>query len=346
MQEKNLIKYFPARSENSYALVLYDGHKIHVSLPLIEWAKQNYIILFILPPHCSHLLQPLDVSCCGPFEIVSNSVCHSHLRDSGGNTVSRYDVCKIACKVYSAALSPVNIQSAFKRCGIYSYNLSVNSDSVIAPSLSFKCPGAVEAQCTASSAADPIPQPDQLNYDQIARSFLEKRGEELLKNVNVAKIRKTLCKVVSGKAITENITDQIKSHIEAQSSKKKPVTKPVSRNKSTLATGSKSPKVMSVRSQSKKKSKPGKPTQGTSGVSKISKVSHVSVNEDCSSSDESVPESEKCFVCKSFTPSELRGAISLVFTKWGCCDSCQRWVHLQYCNPIKVLRSSDSFFLS
>ena len=66
---------------------------------------------------------------------------------------------------------------------------------------------AVEAQCTASSAADPIPQPDQPNYDQVARSFLEKRGGKLLKNLKVAKIRKTLSKVVSGKAITEeNIT--------------------------------------------------------------------------------------------------------------------------------------------
>ena len=103
---------------------------------------------------------------------------------------------------------------------------------VIAPSLSSKCPEAAKAQCTTSSAADPIPQPNQPKYDQIERSFLEKRGGELLKNVKVAKIRKTLSKVLSGKAITEeNITDQIKSHIESQSSKKTPVTQPVSRKK-------------------------------------------------------------------------------------------------------------------
>ena len=89
--------------------------------------------------------------------------------------------------MYAAALSLANIQSAVKRCGIYPNNPSVISDSVIAPSLSFKCPEAVEAQCTASSAADPIPQPDQPKYDQVARSFLEKRGGELLKNVKLAK---------------------------------------------------------------------------------------------------------------------------------------------------------------
>ena len=53
------------------------------------------------------------------------------------------------------------------------------------------------------------------------------------------------------------------------------------------------------------------------------------MNEDRSISDESVPESEKCCVCLSVTPSEPRSAVSLVFTKWGCFDSCQRWIHLQ-----------------
>ena len=55
MQE-HVIKYLPGRSENSYALVLYDSHKSHVPLPLIEWEKQNNIILSVLPPPT---LQPL-----------------------------------------------------------------------------------------------------------------------------------------------------------------------------------------------------------------------------------------------------------------------------------------------
>ena len=83
MQE-HLIKYLPEPSEDSYVLVIYDGHKSHVSLPLMEWAKVNHIILFVLPPHCSHLLQPLDVSCYGPFEVAWNAACHNYLRESGG----------------------------------------------------------------------------------------------------------------------------------------------------------------------------------------------------------------------------------------------------------------------
>ena len=40
---------FASTQKNSYVLILYDGHKSHGVLPLIEWAKHNYIILFVLP---------------------------------------------------------------------------------------------------------------------------------------------------------------------------------------------------------------------------------------------------------------------------------------------------------
>jgi len=57
----HLTKYLPTRKSDDYVLVLYDGHISHVSLSLILWAKQRNIILFVLPPHCSHILQPLDI---------------------------------------------------------------------------------------------------------------------------------------------------------------------------------------------------------------------------------------------------------------------------------------------
>ncbi|KAH3855302.1 hypothetical protein DPMN_097868 [Dreissena polymorpha] len=52
----------PGRCE-SKILLLLDGHRSHVSFILAEWAKENGIILYVLPAHTSHLLQPLDVAC-------------------------------------------------------------------------------------------------------------------------------------------------------------------------------------------------------------------------------------------------------------------------------------------
>ena len=43
-------------------LLLYDGHLSHISLELITAARQSDVHIIKLPPHTSHLLQPLDVS--------------------------------------------------------------------------------------------------------------------------------------------------------------------------------------------------------------------------------------------------------------------------------------------
>ena len=64
----HLIKYLPERSTDRAVLSLYDGHKSHVNLSLIYWTKKENIILSILPAHTSHVLQPMDVACFGPFQ--------------------------------------------------------------------------------------------------------------------------------------------------------------------------------------------------------------------------------------------------------------------------------------
>ena len=42
-------------------LLLSDGHQSHVTLDIIDLCQENNIILFCLPPHTTHALQPLDV---------------------------------------------------------------------------------------------------------------------------------------------------------------------------------------------------------------------------------------------------------------------------------------------
>ncbi len=41
-------------------LLIMDNHSCHISIEVIEIAKQNQILLLLLPPHCTHTLQPLD----------------------------------------------------------------------------------------------------------------------------------------------------------------------------------------------------------------------------------------------------------------------------------------------
>ena len=56
--KSHFLKYVQGRNPSDTILALYDGHRSHISLDLIGWAKNNNIVLFVQPPHCSHILQP------------------------------------------------------------------------------------------------------------------------------------------------------------------------------------------------------------------------------------------------------------------------------------------------
>lgn len=69
---KTILKYVNRPNREDPILLLYDGHKSHVSLFITDWAKKNNVILFILPPHTSDLLQPINVGIFGPFKTLYN----------------------------------------------------------------------------------------------------------------------------------------------------------------------------------------------------------------------------------------------------------------------------------
>ena len=46
-------------------MLILDGHESHISDDFHTYCETNKIIALCLPPHSSHLTQPLDVSCFG-----------------------------------------------------------------------------------------------------------------------------------------------------------------------------------------------------------------------------------------------------------------------------------------
>ena len=68
---KYLTTYLPA-------VLCFDGHHSHISLALIELARANNVHLICFPPHCTHLLQPLDVSVFSPLKSSWKKVLKDH----------------------------------------------------------------------------------------------------------------------------------------------------------------------------------------------------------------------------------------------------------------------------
>ena len=119
--------------DRAATLIMYDGHKSHLSLTVTEWAKKRNVILFVLSPHTSHLTQPLDVAVFGPLSSQYYKECQSYLQQNPGISITRYEVAKLTAKPCLKALCPENITAGFRKSGIYPYNNQTLAPSQLAP---------------------------------------------------------------------------------------------------------------------------------------------------------------------------------------------------------------------
>ncbi|KAJ3534342.1 hypothetical protein NM208_g7577 [Fusarium decemcellulare] len=105
------------RSVGSYRLLILDGHESHHSIDFERYCEENKIIRLCMPPHSSHLLQPLDVGC---FNV---------LKQAYGREIERLIRCSITHvskteffpafhAVHEATMTERNIRGAFKGAGL------------------------------------------------------------------------------------------------------------------------------------------------------------------------------------------------------------------------------------
>lgn len=68
MQQNEFVKFmqhfikYSHSSKEAPTLLLLDNHASHLSVEAIDMAVENGVTLLSFPPHCSHRMQPLDVS--------------------------------------------------------------------------------------------------------------------------------------------------------------------------------------------------------------------------------------------------------------------------------------------
>ncbi|XP_065662486.1 uncharacterized protein LOC136085074 [Hydra vulgaris] len=109
-------------------LLIMDNHKTHISIELIDKAKESNVVLLTLPPHCSQKLQPLDRSVLRPLKKFYNSACDSWLKAHPNTPMAIYDISKNLGIAYTRAFTSQNIQNGFKAAGIFPYDPYVFSD--------------------------------------------------------------------------------------------------------------------------------------------------------------------------------------------------------------------------
>lgn len=341
-------------NNNQCTLILYDGHKSHLSLTLTEWARQRHVVLFVLPPHSSHLTQPLDVGVFGPFKCQYNQECQIYMQKNPGVSITKYEVAQLTAKPYLKALSPENIISAFRKSGVYPFNAGVITTSQVAPSTIYineenpapsdkpesnkDCPKATSENSVPSitqSLTNDLPPetPNPVNdMTEKMKNFFSDR--QITKVVQRPKKKFVPPYSVTGDLLKKSNIDSLTN--QAMKKEQPKVQQPKVKKPTSKGQSQKVNKVSTL------KLNPNTEKPSTSGQNK--KGNPIELTSDISSESEiSGSEDDNCCVCNRFQPAELQNCHQLVITKWAQCDFCPHWTHLKYCSEVTVIRRDSVF---
>ncbi|XP_064639539.1 uncharacterized protein LOC135495059 [Lineus longissimus] len=103
-------------SKEKPALLLVDNHDSHCSLEVVDLARENCLTIVTFPPHCSHKLQPLDISVYGPLKKYYSAAANEWNLSHPGRRITIYDLPMPACfaRSFYKAFTYDNIVEGFK----------------------------------------------------------------------------------------------------------------------------------------------------------------------------------------------------------------------------------------
>ena len=125
---------FARPSSDHPVLLLLDNHESHVDFDVVKFCKENGVILLSFPPHCSHKLQPLDVSVFGPLKSRIAKAQQHWMRSNPGRPISIYNIPGIVNEAWNETMSVGNVTAGFRKTGIFPFNADTFCESDFSPS--------------------------------------------------------------------------------------------------------------------------------------------------------------------------------------------------------------------
>jgi hypothetical protein len=109
------------RKIGSWRLLIMDGHSSHGTVEFRNYCSDSNIITLCMPPHSSHLLQPLDVGCFGPLKRAYSAEIEALIRCQI-NHITKEDFLPAFKTAYDKAITKENIVGSFKGAGLIPHN--------------------------------------------------------------------------------------------------------------------------------------------------------------------------------------------------------------------------------
>nr|XP_026494170.1 uncharacterized protein LOC113399291 [Vanessa tameamea] len=113
--------FLPIVKDKCPVLLIYDGHSTHVGLNIIEEARKANITILKLPPHTSHVLQPLDIAVMKPFKDRWDALLVQWQRLNIGSVMPKTEFARLIGQVWAGIDSQV-LRNGFRKAGIHPVN--------------------------------------------------------------------------------------------------------------------------------------------------------------------------------------------------------------------------------
>jgi len=144
-------------------LLLLDGHSSHTrNIEVLDKAKSNNVVILVFPSHCTHRLQPCDVSFFKSLKWTYDDRAKSWLMNHPGRAITEPDMVSIFTEAYGKSATVGNAISGYKKTGIHPFDPSVlDDDAFSAASVTDTDVAPAAAQIANDSETTPVAvQPD------------------------------------------------------------------------------------------------------------------------------------------------------------------------------------------
>ena len=116
-------------------LLIVDSHKSHVyNVASFEEMLENNIHVLAIPPHTSHIVQALDSTPFVQFKQNLQRLLLEYNFDKHGQVLGKSDFLKVLKPAWSHAMTVSQIQSGFRKTGIYPVNFNAIDKNKFTPS--------------------------------------------------------------------------------------------------------------------------------------------------------------------------------------------------------------------
>jgi hypothetical protein len=118
---KHFDKHTKARTKGGYRMLVLDGHESHQSVDFEAYCKEHNIVPICLPPHSSHITQPLDVGFFSPLKKAYgkeiNMFIQAHI-----NNITKIEFFLGFHAAYTQSMTVSNIMGGFRGAGLIPFD--------------------------------------------------------------------------------------------------------------------------------------------------------------------------------------------------------------------------------